>query len=875
MAEPRFFGIDNLVEDQGDQWEALSTHLFDREDQGHGPTDVPGVVEIRSIGSGSARRRLGYYGSNDLKENIHREDEAGRIVCYGVCTRIHGAPDGSAQYLSHCPAAWADIDCSKLGMPKAYCADVLMASVIPPTAIVDSGGGLHALWRFWSSINLWQHEDAQPTPAELVMLLRNLARICHGDPAVCDLARVLRVPGTYNRKPEILAQNGNQPYLANVHELRPNAGYSYEELRKKTDAIAGPLFELQQKHQPESRCNDATQKNDAGGISARTTESLAGTSPNQPHVNVEERLTRMRHQGSGDTGIHLTQLQVTAALVRRGWPEDQILERVATATRRAAGLHGQQWDWQKEENSIRNMIESARRKFGVPSVLGPQEPRGNAADMQPGRIEDDKSHRKTHSAANLLLKLAEDAELFHSQDRRAYATVPVGSHRQTLEVDGEVFADWLASRYYHRRAAAVAPEDMKKAVATLSARARFDGQRHEVFVRTAHVDGRIYVDLCNLTGQVVEVSPEGWRVLDVSPVKFRRTPGMKALPFPVRGGDINLLFKHVNLPDADSRVLTVAWLLAALSGRKPFPILAVSGEQGAAKSTFCEMLRDLVDPSVAPLRSLPRDERELFIAASNCHVLSFDNVSSIPHLLSDGLCRIATGGGLSARKLYSDENEKLFSLARPIMLNGIGDALERPDLLDRAIRISLLAIPDERRRPEREIWASFRENAPQILGALFDGLVAGLGRLDVIELGKLPRMADFAYLASACEVAYWPSGTFMRAYDENREDATAEALHSDPLAKAIVTLMDGRPTWEGTASQLDAVLAGNSDGASVRDIGWPKNIRQFGIAVRRVAPLLRQHGIAIDMRRSGKDRQRLITLCSQRATAHEQAVSDK
>jgi len=40
----------------------------------------------------------------------------------------------------------------------------------------------------------------------------------------------------------------------------------------------------------------------------------------------------------------------------------------------------------------------------------------------------------------------------------------------------------------------------------------------------------------------------------------------------------------------------------------------LSGEQGSAKSTFSAILRALLDPNTAPLRALPREDRDLFIA---------------------------------------------------------------------------------------------------------------------------------------------------------------------------------------------------------------------------------------------------------------------
>src|SRR6516165_5498737 len=101
------------------------------------------------------------------------------------------------------------------------------------------------------------------------------------------------------------------------------------------------------------------------------------------------------------------------------------------------------------------------------------------------------------------------------------------------------------------------------------------------------------------------------------------------------------------------------------------------------------MLRALLDPNAAPLRSFPRDDRDLFIAANNGHVLAFDNVSLIPPWTSDALCRVATGGGFAVRELYADREEVLFDARRPVILNGIEDVVARPDLADRALFLTL------------------------------------------------------------------------------------------------------------------------------------------------------------------------------------------
>jgi hypothetical protein len=65
------------------------------------------------------------------------------------------------------------------------------------------------------------------------------------------------------------------------------------------------------------------------------------------------------------------------------------------------------------------------------------------------------------------------------------------------------------------------------------------------------------------------------------------------------------------------------------------------------------------------IRALPREQRELMIAANNGHLLAFDNLSGLPAWLSDALCRLASGGSFAVRQLYTDDDEVLFKAARP------------------------------------------------------------------------------------------------------------------------------------------------------------------------------------------------------------------
>jgi hypothetical protein len=306
-------------------------------------------------------------------------------------------------------------------------------------------------------------------------------------------------------------------------------------------------------------------------------------------------------------------------------------------------------------------------------------------------------------------------------------------------------------------------------------------------------------------------------------------------------------------------VLVVAWLLAALRPSGPYPLLAIAGEQGSAKTVLSKLLRALVDPNVAPVRALPREERELMIAANNGHLLAFDNLSGLPAWLSDALCRLASGGSFALRRLYTDDEEVLFKAARPIILNGIEDVIGRADLADRAIFLTLAPIGEEQRRSESDLWREFELVRPQILGALLDATVHGLRAVGSVQLTRLPRLADFALWATACETALWPAGTFSRAYAANRTAAMGGIIDADPIAAFVREIMSERSSWTGSAADLLRVSAerGSQTGDSA---GRPKNPRALAGHLRRAQTFLRAVGVDITFRREGRAGTRVIMI---------------
>jgi hypothetical protein len=474
------------------------------------------------------------------------------------------------------------------------------------------------------------------------------------------------------------------------------------------------------------------------------------------------------------------------------------------------------------------------------------------------------------TAAERLIDLGTDTkvELFHALDAVPYADINVNSsdntHRATWPIRSKGFKSWLVRNFFEETGGAPNNEALQTALNLIEATASFKGPERAVYNRVAEHAGRIYLDLGDDTWSAIEIDADGWRIIQRPPVRFRRAAGVRPLPTPVRGGSIALLRRFINVRSKGDFVLVVAWLLASFRSGEPYPLLVIIGEHGTAKSTIAKIIRLLVDPNAAPLRNLPREGRDLFVAAGNGHVLAFDNVSNLPSWLSDDLCRLSTGAGSGTRQLFTDDEEALFSGARPIILNGIDNVVARPDLAERALILDLAPISKRKRRTEKAFWAAFQKKYPLILGALLDAVAHGLAHLPRTQLKDLPRMADFATWAAACETSFCRAGTFIEAYTGNREEAIETTLSSDLVAAALRAFIAARTEWTGTATDLLDALNALTTEAQRKRKTWPDSPRALSNRLRRAATFLRTVGINILFGgRAGKKRDRLIHIFSE------------
>ncbi len=462
-------------------------------------------------------------------------------------------------------------------------------------------------------------------------------------------------------------------------------------------------------------------------------------------------------------------------------------------------------------------------------------------DFAAARRGVDDGAREGETGVDRLMRLAEEACFFQSTDGRLFARVPVESRSETYGLRSRAFRDWLVGGYVRECRELPSDGAVRRVLGAVEAVARFDGGGAPTAVIRVGRDGtsdgsHYYIDLGDVTGRAVEIGARGWEIVDKPTASFRRTEGMLPLPVPSREGSIELLRPFVNLIDRDFRLLVV-WMAAALRPAGPYPILALYGEQGSAKSTLARVIRELIDPQAAPLLLEPRSTRDLMVTAVNGWLLAYDNIGVVPAWLSDGLCLLATGGGFAGRVLFSDDERMVMHAQRPVILNGIEEFVRRGDLSDRSVFLELPPIDPRQRRREEDFWDAFRQEQPRMLGGLLDAVAGGLRERQSVKLPELPRMADFATFAEAVGRALgWGAGTVLKDYNANRKQASGAQIESSIVGSAMLKHAATDLHWSGTASDLHSELSrlvGKKVASSAR---WPKSPGWLTNEVRRIAP---------------------------------------
>ena len=429
------------------------------------------------------------------------------------------------------------------------------------------------------------------------------------------------------------------------------------------------------------------------------------------------------------------------------------------------------------------------------------------------RYEGKKSRNKNlkeekKSQADIMIEMAmnEEDEFFHDELNEKYVAIKRGGNPLVLKINGQDYKSFLVKRFFKETKKAPSKDSINQAVSVLEALAQYDGEEINVAKRCTERDGAIYYDLGDKEWSFIKITKEGWKIDNSGQILFTRRKTMKPQVLPEEYDDISIINKHYRFKTDEDKILhTVSTVTKFLSIGNP--IIVYHGEKGASKTTTMRMDRSIVDPSARDVISMPKSATDLSLVLHNNYLPCFDNIDSISAEKSDILCTAATGGGFSRRKLYTDDEENIYEYKVPVILNGINVVATRPDLLDRSLLLGLERISEDERKEESEVWEEFNRDKPKMLGAIFNTISKALTIYPNVKLKKLGRMADFTRwgyaIAEACGIG---GEKFLKAYLNNQYKANDEAVSSNPIATAIIRLMEKTQHFEGSASRLLEVL---------------------------------------------------------------------
>jgi len=718
--------------------------------------------------------------------------------------------------------------------------DNLQRLKLPPHVIIQtSPGKWHAYW-FVDDLPIQQFKALQ----------KRMAVLIGSDPNVCDLARIMRLPGFFHQK------DPDKPFLVRIVEMRDDPAFAFAD-------FGAALAAAEQEHGIGKKV--ASQK-----AIWETAENDNGREQDDLHES-EAAIRHLIQKHALNLGIYLEWVELGMALHHSHGEDGFTLWHDLSS--QADGYEGEdacraKWDTFRDPPerpiTMSTYYAKAKKEGWTPTT--------KAKRGRPKGSKEDKPY-----AASLTLELVKEAgdEFWLDQGGRTCVSVkckrPDGvSYLRHMYVGSGDYQNLLCRRYHQHLGNRTLPKDQLNRAINLLDSDQEGLSQHRVYNRFGVHDGAIYLDLGRKDWHCVRIDKDGWDIVTDCPVRFMRGNRIQ-LPEPQRGGSRSLFKQHFNLPDDDLTKL-LGFMIGCFNPIGAYPILMIGGEQGSGKSTMGDNILLLIDPPSEPKHgrlSLCRQEQDLHIHTEKVAVAYFDNLSGLSTEMADALCRLATGAVSSFRVLYSNDGEKQFALSRPIILTSIDTPSNRGDLLSRSLLIEAEVIAD--RREERVLRAAFDRDRPQMLGFILDCVSAALRHQDEVAQDvadkkfKAPRLADVAlFVEGAADLLGIKRGDFCTLLQGEQERIQANSALVNNLGGEIYRYMSTGVTRsvEATSHQLLDLLRGDD-----RYMDLPA-VNRVVPTLKRIMPGLRELGIEVEIG-DPQGRAKLCMIKIRRATDFE------
>ncbi len=390
-------------------------------------------------------------------------------------------------------------------------------------------------------------------------------------------------------------------------------------------------------------------------------------------------------------------------------------------------------------------------------------------------------------------KLIQALELFRDQQNQPCVVLKDDPNRDVFYIGTKPFKQLLEGLFYDEYGKIPSKATLADGIRLSELLSSREKIKHTVWQRFAHVNGTIYIDMCDNNGSVIVVTEDGYSIKKSmeTDIYFHRNPISDSLPIPIPGGDYMSMFNNMNIKHRHDLCLVATWPIVAAIHGIPRPPLVIYGLQGSAKSTAAMMLKNLIAPDVDGIVKIKSNEAEMAQIIHNHAIPSFDNVNIVSQNIADLLCMTVTGGNYTKRKLYTDNGSVIFDLQKPIITSSINIWTNAPDLLDRCLFVELeqIKIPDE--GYSTSVVDSYNENRGRFLDGYLHALSKTLKLHKDIQVDNLPRMAHYYKWAYAASLALgFEKNEFIEAYRQSRLKGQLHSLDQDGFGRIFVKFLD-------------------------------------------------------------------------------------
>ena len=459
-----------------------------------------------------------------------------------------------------------------------------------------------------------------------------------------------------------------------------------------------------------------------------------------------------------------------------------------------------------------------------------------------------------------IQKILGDNELIRSTKNNTYIRNKNIDNAPLLIVGSDAANAILRKEAYQYGGAVLSSFELKEINDLLTSWATMEIAPREVFCYVAKIDGGVEYDIGDADNTRVRTTNGNVEILTSgSETLFYRSRNSSPFPYPAKHGDLTRLDRYLgNINHAD-RMLLIVWLAYTLAHPKipstNYVVLALLGGQGCGKSVLSNTISSLLSPSLLGAQVMPKNQKDLVVAAQNAHVLIIDNLRKLPQQQSDDFCVMMTGGHISCRQLYTDGDQFVMPLHAGLVINSIHDFITESDLAQRSLVLRLKTMDETKRISEKQLEADLERDLPVIFRGLLDLIAQIFAHLPKVKATYPERMLDFVHwLAAKEQIDSVDAGTYQAVYSDNLKQGQIESLMDDVLAETVIEFAESlKHEWQDEPKNLLAELNLLAHRSIQFSKDWPKTATALSRRLRTLQAALHANAVHIDFGR-GKTR---------------------